>query len=213
MRQCGCGRFMHFLVIRHDLWPSYPPNSRSARCVRGLSRFAESLACWRPHVTPYASAHPWEDFAETWAHYFHMVDTLETATAFGLRLRPEIATQAGLEVVIDFDPHLAHMDRIINRLAPADVCREFNQSEHGTARSLPVRAVPGGHFETGFRALPNPRCSMPQQGSVNARSKPSRTASAKRRTITLAHLACKSQPVREQGLAQARTRARQTAVH
>jgi hypothetical protein len=48
-------------------------------------------------VTPYASAHPWEDFAETWAHYFHMVDTLETATAFGLRLRPETATQAGLE--------------------------------------------------------------------------------------------------------------------
>jgi hypothetical protein len=25
MRQCGCGRFTHFLVIRHDLWPSYPP--------------------------------------------------------------------------------------------------------------------------------------------------------------------------------------------
>ena len=30
-------------------------------------------------VTAYASTHPWEDFAETWAHYFHMVDTLETA--------------------------------------------------------------------------------------------------------------------------------------
>jgi hypothetical protein len=23
--------------------------------------------------------HPWEDWAETWAHYLHMVDTLETA--------------------------------------------------------------------------------------------------------------------------------------
>ncbi|PSC03851.1 hypothetical protein SLNSH_16860 [Alsobacter soli] len=30
-------------------------------------------------ISAYASAHPWEDFAETWAHYFHMVDTLETA--------------------------------------------------------------------------------------------------------------------------------------
>lgn len=30
-------------------------------------------------VTAYASAHPYEDFAETWAHYLHMVDTLETA--------------------------------------------------------------------------------------------------------------------------------------
>ena len=36
-------------------------------------------------VSAYASSHPWEDFAETWAHYFHMVDTLETASAFGLQ--------------------------------------------------------------------------------------------------------------------------------
>jgi hypothetical protein len=30
-------------------------------------------------VSFYASAHPWEDFAETWAHYIHIVDSLETA--------------------------------------------------------------------------------------------------------------------------------------
>ena len=39
-------------------------------------------------VTSYASAHPWEDWAETWAHYLHMVDTLETAAACGVSLRP-----------------------------------------------------------------------------------------------------------------------------
>ena len=32
-------------------------------------------------VSAYASAHPWEDFAETWAHYMHIVDTLDTASA------------------------------------------------------------------------------------------------------------------------------------
>jgi len=32
-------------------------------------------------VSAYASAHPWEDFAETWAHYIHILDTLETASA------------------------------------------------------------------------------------------------------------------------------------
>ncbi|MBO3758716.1 putative zinc-binding metallopeptidase [Ciceribacter sp. L1K22] len=37
-------------------------------------------------VSAYASAHPWEDFAETWAHYIHMTDGLETALSFGLRL-------------------------------------------------------------------------------------------------------------------------------
>ena len=38
---------------------------------------------WRArHVSAYASAHPWEDFAETWAHYLHIVDTLETQQSF-----------------------------------------------------------------------------------------------------------------------------------
>jgi hypothetical protein len=39
------------------------------------------------HVSAYASAHPWEDWAETWAHYLHMVDTLDTALSFGLDIR------------------------------------------------------------------------------------------------------------------------------
>lgn len=40
---------------------------------------------WQQYfVSAYASAHPWEDWAETWAHYLHMIDTLETAQAFGL---------------------------------------------------------------------------------------------------------------------------------
>ena len=74
---------------------------------------------WSEHyVTAYASAHPWEDFAETWAHYFHMVDTLETAGAFGLRLRPKVAKSSDLSMVIDFDPHTAEMDRIIDAWLP-----------------------------------------------------------------------------------------------
>lgn len=35
-------------------------------------------------VSAYASSHPWEDWAETWAHYLHLVDTLDTARSFGL---------------------------------------------------------------------------------------------------------------------------------
>jgi hypothetical protein len=38
----------------------------------------------RRHVSAYASCHPWEDWAETWAHYLHMVDTVDTAMSFGL---------------------------------------------------------------------------------------------------------------------------------
>jgi hypothetical protein len=39
-------------------------------------------------VSAYASAHPWEDWAETAAHYFHIVDMIETAGSFGISLRP-----------------------------------------------------------------------------------------------------------------------------
>ncbi len=44
---------------------------------------------WRDSfVSAYASAHSWEDWAESWAHYLHIIDTLETAVACGLSLRP-----------------------------------------------------------------------------------------------------------------------------
>ncbi|MBX3226448.1 MAG: putative zinc-binding peptidase [Labilithrix sp.] len=40
------------------------------------------------YVSSYAAMHPWEDWAETWAHYLHMVDTLETASACGVSIEP-----------------------------------------------------------------------------------------------------------------------------
>ena len=36
------------------------------------------------YVSAYATMHPWEDWAETWAHYLHMVDTIDTACSYGL---------------------------------------------------------------------------------------------------------------------------------
>lgn len=38
------------------------------------------------HVSSYATAHPWEDWAECWAHYMHMSDMVDTASSFGLSL-------------------------------------------------------------------------------------------------------------------------------
>jgi len=40
---------------------------------------------WLHHVSAYASSHPWEDWAECWAHYLHMRDSLDTAQSFGLQ--------------------------------------------------------------------------------------------------------------------------------
>jgi len=63
-------------------------------------------ADWQRHfVTAYAGAHPWEDFAETWAHYLHIVDTLQTARAFGVKVQVPSDLQSEIETAIDFDPH------------------------------------------------------------------------------------------------------------
>ena len=73
-------------------------------------------------VTSYASSHPWEDFAETWAHYFHMIDTLETAGAHGLSVKPRLPKTARgskkLSADIDFDPHLASTERLVEAWLP-----------------------------------------------------------------------------------------------
>jgi hypothetical protein len=56
-------------------------------------------------VSGYAASHPWEDFAETWAHYLHMIDTLEIAGAFGLSTRPALTKGDELDAEVDFDPY------------------------------------------------------------------------------------------------------------
>jgi hypothetical protein len=76
-------------------------------------------ADWRDSfVTTYASAHPWEDFAETWAHYLHIADTLETASAFGLAMHSPHPQTDQRSVAIDFDPRDADLARLIDAWLP-----------------------------------------------------------------------------------------------
>jgi hypothetical protein len=70
-------------------------------------------------VSAYAASHPWEDFAETWAHYLHMVDTLEIAHAFGMSTRPALAKGDALDADIDFDPYrVDDMARLVESWMP-----------------------------------------------------------------------------------------------
>ncbi|WP_460116920.1 zinc-binding metallopeptidase family protein [Pseudomonas sp. S2_C03] len=51
---------------------------------------------WQQHfVSAYATMHPWEDWAETWAHYLHMMDAVDTALGFGMSAR---------EMDLDYQP-------------------------------------------------------------------------------------------------------------
>lgn len=50
-----------------------------------------AVADWNlNHVSAYATSHPWEDWAETWAQYLHMQDGLESIRAFGWNTAPMI---------------------------------------------------------------------------------------------------------------------------
>jgi hypothetical protein len=58
-------------------------------------------------ISSYATTHSWEDWAESWAHYLHIIDTLETAYAFGLSVQPGIAEDsANLVADIKVDPYM-----------------------------------------------------------------------------------------------------------
>lgn len=70
-------------------------------------------------ISSYASMHPWEDWAETWAHYLHIVDTLETAWQFGLGTRPLAGDDARQAVHHDFDPYQeTSIDNLVGHWLP-----------------------------------------------------------------------------------------------
>jgi hypothetical protein len=86
----------------------------------------------RNFVSAYASSHPWEDWAETWAHYLHLADTLDTARSFGLdgehvELNYERYTVAALEGAGDPDPQ-SFLRLINNWMELTGVLNELSRS-------------------------------------------------------------------------------------
>lgn len=63
-------------------------------------------------ISEYATMHPWEDFAETFAHYLHITGTLQTASAIGMRLDASRTNMRDTEVV----PLESYADEPIQRV-------------------------------------------------------------------------------------------------
>jgi len=91
------GHFRH--EIGHYYWDRLVRDTKWLAPVRELfgddrASYAEALernyeqgppADWaNAYISGYATMHPWEDWAETWAHYLHIIDSLGTALGFGL---------------------------------------------------------------------------------------------------------------------------------
>ncbi len=85
-------------------------------------------------VSAYATTHPWEDFAETWAHYLHIVDTLDMASEFGMEVRPPADQIGGLSAHIAFDPYRTeNFDAIVAAWLP------FTFAMNSVARAMGTR--------------------------------------------------------------------------
>jgi hypothetical protein len=102
-------------------------------------------ADWQMHfVSQYASTHPWEDWAETWAHYLHIVDTLEMAGAFGIRVKPRLVEDDSLSADIDLDSYRAEasMQEIIDAWLPLTFAMNSLNRAMGNADLYPFVLSP-----------------------------------------------------------------------
>ncbi|MEM9830151.1 MAG: putative zinc-binding peptidase [Bacteroidota bacterium] len=71
-------------------------------------------------ISSYASSHSWEDWAETWSHYLHILDTLDTAYSFGLEVKTRIVNSEALAENINFDPYqMDDFDQIWDQWLPS----------------------------------------------------------------------------------------------
>jgi hypothetical protein len=87
-------------------------------------------------ITAYASSHPWEDWAETWALYLHIVDGVDTANAEAHRLRAAgMAPPHPGGARSGFDAYrAARVDTLINRWLPLmiamnSLCRSMGHED------------------------------------------------------------------------------------
>ena len=64
-------------------------------------------------ISEYATMHAWEDFAETFAHYLHIVGTLQTSAAIGIRLDAGASTLRDTDVVPREDYHDEPIGRVL----------------------------------------------------------------------------------------------------
>jgi hypothetical protein len=71
------GRHDEFRALFGDERADYTASLKAHYAREPDPAFAERF------ISHYAASHPWEDFAETFAHYLHLIDTLETGEQYG----------------------------------------------------------------------------------------------------------------------------------
>lgn len=100
---------------------------------------------WQEYfISGYATMHPWEDWAETWAHYLHIVDTLETAWAFGIGTPPADGNADLEQVRLDFNPYrAAQIEVLIDHWLPLAFALNSLNRSMGHEHAYPFVISPG----------------------------------------------------------------------
>lgn len=94
-------------------------------------------------VSSYATMHPWEDFAETWTHYLHMIDTLDTAASFGMAINPVVSDDPRTNAYVGFDPYHAHdVDQLVAAWLPLTVAMNSMNRSMGQPDLYPYALTP-----------------------------------------------------------------------
>ena len=119
------GHFRH--EVGHFYWTLLAPDEE--RRERGRALFGDERADYQAaldrhyaegppagwqeqYVSAYATMHPAEDWAETFAHYLHLRDTLQTAAAYGLEARgPDLPAGSAFAAAPREDP--ANFEEIV----------------------------------------------------------------------------------------------------
>ncbi|MDR5752980.1 MULTISPECIES: putative zinc-binding metallopeptidase [unclassified Caballeronia] len=92
------------------------------------------------YVSAYATTHPWEDWAETWAHYLHIVDTIDTAANCGLELKPDDKNEPTLT---DSSPiESESFDNLMKRWFPLTYALNSLNRSLGLADAYPFTLAP-----------------------------------------------------------------------
>jgi hypothetical protein len=85
---------------------------------------------WRAeHVSYYASAHPWEDFAESWAQVMHIHDVVSTGVAWGVIPPPATALDRTSYDPRTFDPAAWVSAAITASLAANELARAMGMRD------------------------------------------------------------------------------------
>lgn len=150
------GHYYWDRLIRHQ-----PERLQSFRKVFGDERLDYASALERhyrdgplpgweaTYVSSYASMHPWEDWAECWAHYMHMIDAQETAFEFGLTQGGQGAAQGG-RLARRFNPADEDFERLIERWGHLTVAMNAMNRSMGLPDAYPFVLQANTQFKLRF---------------------------------------------------------------